>query len=68
MKQRLQQCCSPYKSAWNCANTVYRTEGLGAFYRSYTTMLTMNIPFQVKLNFTKIRFSVLFIAFIVSNI
>ena len=47
MKQRLQQCCSPYKSAWNCANTVYRTEGLGAFYRSYTTILTMNIPFQV---------------------
>ena len=40
-------CCSPYKSAWSCANTVYKTEGLGAFYRSYTTMLTMNIPFQV---------------------
>jgi len=46
VKQRLQQCCSPYKSAWNCANTVYRTEGIGAFYRSYTTILTMNIPFQ----------------------
>jgi len=47
VKQRLQMCCSPYKSAWSCANTVYKTEGLGAFYRSYTTMLTMNIPFQV---------------------
>ena len=46
VKQRLQMCCSPYKSALSCASSVYRKEGLGAFYRSYTTMLTMNIPFQ----------------------
>jgi len=46
VKQRMQMCCSPHKSALSCAGTVYRTEGLGAFYRSYTTMLTMNIPFQ----------------------
>ena len=39
-------CCSPYKSALGCASNVYRQEGLGAFYRSYSTMLTMNIPFQ----------------------
>ena len=39
-------CCSPYKSSFTCAKTVYASEGLGAFYRSYGTMLTMNIPFQ----------------------
>ena len=41
---------SPYKSCLDCIRTVYRTEGLGAFYRSYTTQLTMNIPF-VSLHF-----------------
>eukprot|EP00092_Neocalanus_flemingeri_P087799 GFUD01110861.1.p1 GENE.GFUD01110861.1~~GFUD01110861.1.p1 ORF type:complete len:397 (-),score=94.18 GFUD01110861.1:264-1454(-) len=46
VKQRMQMCCSPYKSSFTCAKTVYLTEGLGAFYRSYGTMLTMNIPFQ----------------------
>lgn len=46
VKQRMQMCCSPYKSSLTCARTVYATEGLGAFYRSYGTMLTMNIPFQ----------------------
>jgi len=46
VKQRMQMCCSPYKSSFTCAKTVYATEGLGAFYRSYGTMLTMNIPFQ----------------------
>ena len=40
-------CCSPYKSAWDCTRSVYNNEGLRAFYRSYTTMLSMNIPFQV---------------------
>jgi solute carrier family 25 iron transporter 28/37 len=29
-----------------CIKQVYRTEGFGAFYRSYTTQLTMNVPFQ----------------------
>jgi len=46
VKQRMQMCCSPYKSSLTCAKTIYMTEGLGAFYRSYSTMLTMNIPFQ----------------------
>lgn len=46
VKQRMQMCCSPYKSSFTCAKTVYASEGLGAFYRSYGTMLTMNIPFQ----------------------
>lgn len=31
----------------HCARTVFQTEGLAAFYRSYTTQLSMNIPFQV---------------------
>ena len=38
---------SPYKGAVNCVRTVFFTEGIRAFYRSYTTQLTMNIPFQV---------------------
>lgn len=38
---------SPYSGAFHCARTVYRTEGIRAFYRSYTTQLSMNIPFQV---------------------
>lgn len=37
---------SPFTSAVQCIKHVYRTEGLGAFYRSYSTQLTMNIPFQ----------------------
>lgn len=47
VKQRLQMYNSPYKGALNCAKTVYQKEGLRAFYRSYTTQLSMNIPFQV---------------------
>ncbi|XP_039099693.1 mitoferrin-1 isoform X2 [Hyaena hyaena] len=46
VKQRMQMYDSPHRSALSCVWTVWRTEGLGAFYRSYTTQLTMNIPFQ----------------------
>ncbi|CAH2002642.1 unnamed protein product [Acanthoscelides obtectus] len=46
VKQRMQMVGSPYKSALRCAINIYQKEGLGAFYRSYTTQLTMNIPFQ----------------------
>ncbi|XP_005355513.1 mitoferrin-1 isoform X2 [Microtus ochrogaster] len=46
VKQRLQMYNSQHRSALSCIRTVWRTEGLGAFYRSYTTQLTMNIPFQ----------------------
>lgn len=42
----MQMYNSPYKTVLNCLTKVYQTEGLGAFYRSYTTQLTMNIPFQ----------------------
>ena len=47
IKQRLQVYNSPYRGAFHCASAVYGAEGLSAFYRSYTTQLTMNIPFQV---------------------
>ena len=46
IKQRLQMVNSPYRSALECMARIYRTEGIGAFYRSYTTQLTMNVPFQ----------------------
>lgn len=37
---------SPYKSVVDCMIKTYRQEGFHAFYRSYITQLTMNIPFQ----------------------
>ncbi|XP_071435168.1 mitoferrin-1 [Pithys albifrons albifrons] len=46
VKQRMQMFNSPYRSVLSCVRTVQRTEGFGAFYRSYTTQLTMNVPFQ----------------------
>uniref|UniRef100_A0A069DRQ6 Putative mitochondrial carrier protein mrs3/4 n=1 Tax=Panstrongylus megistus TaxID=65343 RepID=A0A069DRQ6_9HEMI len=46
VKQRMQMHNSPYKSIFDCIRKVYKAEGLIAFYRSYTTQLTMNIPFQ----------------------
>ena len=49
VKQRMQMCCSPFNSSIACAATVYRTEGLTAFYRSFPTQLLMNIPFQASL-------------------
>ena len=47
MKQRLQMYNSPYRGAFHCIRTIFVTEGVRAFYRSYTTQLSMNIPFQV---------------------
>lgn len=46
VKQRMQMYNSPYKRVLDCMSTVWKKEGAGAFYRSYTTQLTMNIPFQ----------------------
>ena len=37
---------SPYKTCTECMRTILKEEGVHAFYRSYTTQLTMNIPFQ----------------------
>jgi len=46
VKQRMQMYNSPYKSCWDCVRKTYQAEGYRAFYRSYTTQLSMNIPFQ----------------------
>lgn len=46
VKQRLQMYNSPYRSILHCARHVYRTEGMRAFYRSYSTQLVMNIPYS----------------------
>ena len=37
---------SSYKNCIDCAKCINRVEGPKAFYRSYVTQLTMNIPFQ----------------------
>ncbi|XP_035591867.1 mitoferrin-1 isoform X2 [Oncorhynchus nerka] len=46
VKQRMQMYNSPYRNLLDCVGTIQRTEGLAAFYRSYSTQLAMNIPFQ----------------------
>lgn len=46
IKQRLQMYNSPYKSIFECARKVFKNEGFSAFYRSYTTQLVMNLPYQ----------------------
>ncbi|XP_034937103.1 mitoferrin-2 isoform X2 [Chelonus insularis] len=46
VKQRLQMYNSPYTNVLNCIHHIYKTEGVFAFYRSYTTQLAMNVPFQ----------------------
>ena len=46
VKQRMQMYGSPYKNCTDCCNCVMKKEGVRAFYRSFTTQLTMNIPFQ----------------------
>ncbi|XP_030637375.1 mitoferrin-2-like [Chanos chanos] len=46
VKQRMQMYNSPYRGVLDCIGAVWHKEGAGAFYRSYTTQLTMNVPFQ----------------------
>lgn len=46
VKQRMQMYGSPYRTCSDCFLKVVRTEGVRALYRSYTTQLTMNVPFQ----------------------
>lgn len=46
---------SPYRSVLHCITQTYRNEGLRAFYRSYTTQLSMNVPFQ-SIHFTAYEF------------
>jgi len=46
IKQRMQLHRSEYRSLLTCARTIYRAEGLGAFYVSYPTTLAISIPFN----------------------
>ncbi|RZF49101.1 hypothetical protein LSTR_LSTR008387 [Laodelphax striatellus] len=46
IKQRRQMKGSPYKSNIDCIEKMYKQEGISSFYRSFTTQLIMNIPFQ----------------------
>ncbi|KAH7039096.1 mitochondrial carrier domain-containing protein [Macrophomina phaseolina] len=45
IKQRMQLHGSTYKSFPDCAKSVLRHEGIGAFYVSYPTTLCMTVPF-----------------------
>lgn len=36
---------SEFRSVFTCARTVFRNEGIAAFYISYPTTLTMTVPF-----------------------
>ncbi|CAL7938686.1 unnamed protein product [Xylocopa violacea] len=47
VKQRLQMYNSPYRDVVTCITNIYKNEGVFAFYRSYTTQLAMNVPFQM---------------------
>src|SRR2546430_11188603 len=47
IKQRMQVHGSPFRSVFKCAASVFRTEGLRAFYISYPTTLMMSVPFNV---------------------
>lgn len=47
IKQRLQVYNSPYRNVFHCARSVLKNEGIGAFYRSFATCFSMNLPFQV---------------------
>ncbi|KAJ1921683.1 Fe(2+) transporter [Mycoemilia scoparia] len=46
VKQRMQISGAYYKNIVNCAVKILQREGPRAFYVSYPTTLTMNIPFQ----------------------
>lgn len=51
IKQRMQVHGSSYRGIFECATSVFRNEGLRAFYISYPTTLTMTVPFTA-LQFT----------------
>ncbi|RZF35300.1 hypothetical protein LSTR_LSTR013711 [Laodelphax striatellus] len=46
IKQRRQMQNSRYHPNWHCIASMLREEGVRAFYRSYTTQMTMNVPYQ----------------------
>lgn len=45
VKQRMQAHGSQFRTVADTFRTVYRNEGLVAFYVSYPTTLTMTVPF-----------------------
>ncbi|XP_040576876.1 mitoferrin-1 [Lepeophtheirus salmonis] len=47
VKQRMQMCCSKFNTTISAVRNIYLNEGVRAFYRSYFTSLSMNIPYQV---------------------
>ncbi|OQO01596.1 hypothetical protein B0A48_12632 [Cryoendolithus antarcticus] len=51
IKQRMQLHGSTHRTLASCARTVFRNEGLRAFYVSYPTTLAMTVPFTA-LQFT----------------
>lgn len=55
IKQRLQMYNSQFKSVLQCTKVIYKTEGIRAFYRSYSTQLIMNLPYQT-IHFTTYEF------------
>ncbi|KAL1921857.1 uncharacterized protein VTP21DRAFT_10499 [Calcarisporiella thermophila] len=55
IKQRMQLHGSTHPTIMACARSVYRVEGLRAFYISYPTTLSMSIPFQ-SIQFTTYEF------------
>ncbi|CAD7084895.1 unnamed protein product [Hermetia illucens] len=55
IKQRLQMYNSSYRSVLQCTRGIYRNEGFAAFYRSYSTQLIMNLPYQA-IHFTTYEF------------
>jgi len=46
IKQRMQLAVKPYAGMTDCIRTVIRAEGLAALYASYSTTLTMNVPYN----------------------
>ncbi|KAJ3550376.1 hypothetical protein NMY22_g533 [Coprinellus aureogranulatus] len=46
IKQRMQLHKSEFRNVFHCARTIYRTEGITAFYLSYPTTLAISIPFN----------------------
>lgn len=46
IKQRMQVSNSQFTRPRDCASHIFKNEGFKAFYRSYLTQLTMNLPYQ----------------------
>lgn len=46
VKQRMQMYESPFKTSLSCSVHIFKHEGIKAFYRSYFTQLTMNLPYH----------------------